>query len=830
MALTTPLSITCTPRSDNGRIDTAFLDGNVTPSADVTASQAVPDSLGNAEGAFSLDSGQYFTGNDVGSGTISFVATVGSLAGIGLSVVSEDITGTGTEGAVTGRFSWTDGSETFITNTFTISFVATVGGSDTTAPTIPVGLSISTTPSPATITFDAPCDPHDGTNSGSGLDHALVFLDGVESEVDEIDLTATPGISPSVTADDVGTVTSGGGSRTGAGGTIIGDGFIGENSGHATNANNDEYRYEGRIVVTGNHSRSVKFVSLADSVNDYAKCMLQLRFGTGGGAPFINLQFRSGGGLRVEYRTQQDGERSTLGSSSISFPYFMKYDLEDAVFTPYISADGNNWIEYTEGTVDLGSVPGTFYSELAQCSTSDGDVTTTTYANDTYSEDTQISKTLDAYNEEAVTLKAVDASDNTSAASAAVNTTVPQNTFPLFPGFLIASYENASLSTIESRWQSIFTSTNNRKVTYRPAGVYGGVVRRLDWKRIYTNQSTRPTDPTNPDDAGYDWSLLDDVFSLNCVANEGALVQIQMRDIGFGGYAAPSWLGSVPYSGLFISAGGATRYMPRYDRYSGPDIDGRVNIGASPGIVDEYITMYQALYDHLVATGNINKVIGVELEELYGGGGGTSPPAGFNETNWYHGAMIRAKSISEIFEQSNIPVYLRSMTGFSASILTLMWRYAQACNLGCSHPDLKLNNTGNFILSRFTDYISGVYQKDIRPLMQVNEVNGERTNTNFQSPYAGSSNPWNASGSVTQTASHCLWWLSGDPTATAPNDDSGLGQSGTDPTGGAPVHLITLNFGGSSKYSASDWLTAIDTFGPPGTFAFPYLPSGYSAT
>jgi len=143
-----------------------------------------------------------------------------------------------------------------------------------------------------------------------------------------------------------------------------------------------------------------------------------------------------------------------------------------------------------------------------------------------------------------------------------------------------------------------------------------------------------------------------------------------------------------------------------------------------------------------------------------------------------------------------------------------------------SFPDMKLSSTNKISSSdRFTRP-DDTYQKDARLLTQATEANGHRVNTYFA---PGIPNPWGYSNQkVPQTASHILWALSGKPKGE--NKDSRLGQQGEDPPGIMPVHTVFIDWKttwGKNNPTLQQWHTAIDTFGPPGTFAFPYLPSGY---
>jgi hypothetical protein len=421
------------------------------------------------------------------------------------------------------------------------------------------------------------------------------------------------------------------------------------------------------------------------------------------------------------------------------------------------------------------------------------------------------------------------ASSPTTPGSGQTGTTAPTGQAGLFPGtnlkfrpgIIIAGQENESPSAIESKWQALFTTNPNRKVSYRPPGIYGGIVRRLRWERFYTNSNIRPSNPLDHTDSGYDWSLLDSVFNLNCVQNEGALVFIGVMEVAYGSADnanAPNWLVNAPYNGVFVgTTGNASVVIPKYQRYSGPDLRGLTNVNSDQGppIVDEYIYFQQAMRDHLIATGNINKVMGIGTSEFYGGDSSS------DETDFYHGVGTRAKLLADLWEESQIPVYQGAIAsgGIMGKVLS---QYVDSSQFGLAHPDMKLDNTGSPPVSRFS--INDVGQKDLRHLYQATEPNGYRANTYFAS---GVANPWNYSNvTVPQTASHIIWALSSPPKGV--NKDSGLGQAGDDPPGIVPAHTVGLVWWGNNTHSLAEWHEALDTFGPPGTFAFPYLPPGYA--
>jgi hypothetical protein len=395
-----------------------------------------------------------------------------------------------------------------------------------------------------------------------------------------------------------------------------------------------------------------------------------------------------------------------------------------------------------------------------------------------------------------------------------------------YPGFIVDDDESPSTpAKLESAWQKFFDGA--RKTTYRPPGVYGGLIFRRAMNLYYKNENVRPTNPANPNDPNYDWSGLDAAFNINAVQNEGALLVLS---IGFNTWGStpslPKWLINAPYDALWIRGTGGS--MPKLYRYVGPDERGLTNRGTSPYVVDELLMFVQAMHDHLVATGNINKVMfvwGWEMEPV------TPYPADYVKADFYHGLGLLNSGVAKIFAKSNIYVTASSMTGDSAG-LDIRWQYMNNPLVGMNFPDMKLDNT---VLAKLTSAIrfndrNGVYQKDIRPLEQQTEANGQRPNIYFDPAIP---NPWGYSATTTkETYSHIVWALSGSPKATDPaKRDSKLGQVGEDPPGIMPVHDLVVIWGNTYGVNAptiDEVHKAIDTFGPPGTFAFPYFPPGYN--
>ena len=559
-----------------------------------------------------------------------------------------------------------------------------------------------------------------------------------------------------------------------------------------------------------------------------------VRFGLEDDDPFIFLQTRPNNGYRVfmEYRATKGGLRQTTGGVyDLTSPPWLRFKKSGDNWAGEYSISGNTFLPVA--TVNVTS-PASFHVMRATCSTSDGNPVTAVYSNDSFWTGNRVSKSIVNAGSGTWTVVAVDNEGNESAPSAGVSAAIsstgvfPGTNLKFYPGFVMAGSPNDTAAYLESRYEEFFAGS--RKETYRPPGIYAGIIRAGHWRQYYTNAAVKPTDTTDHTDPGYDWSKLDAVFSLNCVQNEGVMVVITIGEIAFGGgHKMPAWLINAPYNGEFVSGldGGSevNKNTPKYYRYSGPDAQGRTDVGVSPPIVDEFVNFHRAMYEHVVATGNIDKVMFVGTDEFFVSNN-PQLPADYNKNDFYHGVGTRLGLVASIWAESNIMVSAISVVAESKDYL---WSYMDSPTVGMGFPDMKLSSTGgvvNGIDVRFRDD-NGVYQKDNRLLFESTQSHGQRENTYFT---PGVQNPWGYSGVwVPQTVSHILWVLSGSPTAI--NKDSGLGQVGDDPAGLMPVHTVVCDWGQSWQRNSpplSEWHDAIDTFGPPGTKAFPYLPPGYS--
>jgi hypothetical protein len=817
-------------------IDGRLRYGDVTePAADVTAAQDVPSDLNNEVGAeFSVDISDLFSGTDKSDGTYDVVVIDGSLTGLGLTFSSPNLAGaTPAAGSVTIQGRWTstfDPTDVRLTNAFTISF-SEPGTGDTLPPTTPINVAGSRSGGNVIITHDPSSDPHGATIAGSGMDKYEVLLgETVVSTVTGVALEP----SPDWQSMDIGELAVPGTSaRDGSSGTAAAAGWIGENT--DPNKGVDKFHAFRSAPHGGNFILSMRVSSITQGLASIsAKIGLMCRFGIEADDPFVFAQVRPGGILRLEYRSVKGGSRTTIGTGNIPAPVYLKLQLVGSVFTMYAGAAPNALGVVASVTL---TPPAQFYLIGAICGTNDSNPVSCVYDSFNFTTGPAISHTFASSSTGPFTARSTDKDGNVSALSdpVAVEGVTSSGIFPgtslkFRPGFTVAPDQNPTTPAgLESVWQQFFTAAPNRKVAYRPAGIYGKLLYRRTMNLYYVNENVRPANPADHTDPNYDWSALDATFAINAVQNEGALIVLSVPTGGSSSSSRrmPAWLANAPYNGLWISTGPS---VPQLWRFSGPDKRGLTNRGSAPYIVDEILMFVQAMHDHLVATGNINKVAYVRTPEYFPTG---TPPAGYNADDFYHGQGLVTRGIANIFGASNIQVTASSMVGATAAVNT-RWLYMDDIpGIGMNFPDMKMDTTVKSALtsqSRFDDP-DGAYQKDNRFLAQANETNGRRANLYFDPSVP---NPWGLSGvSVTETFYHVLWALSGAPKAADPaKRDSGLGQSGEDPPGIMPVHDVVISWGENygktpGLPTLAEVLAACDTFGPPGTAAFPYLPPGY---
>lgn len=417
----------------------------------------------------------------------------------------------------------------------------------------------------------------------------------------------------------------------------------------------------------------------------------------------------------------------------------------------------------------------------------------------------------------------------------------PANWFQFYPGAYIEFNSNTSSATFDNQWNTVFSG--GRKVSYRPPGIYLGVIQRIHLRYIYTNTGVRPTNPTDWSDPGYNWQYLNSVFLSNAVQNEGAKVILQAPGMVSENSQLPEWLQLPPYNAQFTAgskAGGAN--TPKFNRFTGPDMRGVTNSYASEGppIVEEMLKVHVAMIGYLTYRGWLDKVVDVSLGGEIAFQSTDAGPAYPNndQQSFMYGYALYQREAAKLWNAVRIFGGVSTqLNGTNKDITWPHWTgvpnhsnpaFRDAVGISVGFPDYKMTTYGTLVgSSRFEDPF-GVQQKDIRPLAEADETNGLREFTYFP---AGSVNPWGYSNvTVPQTESHKIAGMSGPPTNA--NKDSGLGQAGPDPSGFNPVHMFFLNRGANFDNlsyfpTVAGYQLALDTFGPPGTGAFPYTPPGY---
>lgn len=466
------------------------------PTADVTAAQNVPNDLDNLVGvSFSLDGGDYFSGDDVGSGTISFIATTGSLAGVGLSFAADVISGaTPISGTVTGRFRWTssfDPDDFRETNEFALSFVAGAT-EDTTPPTRVIGVTAQRSGGNVTLEHLPSSDPHDGASPGSGIDHYDVLV-GETIVHTASSVAAEP--SPEWLSMDVGDLPIFSEStRSGSGGSIRSSGYIGENS--EQNKGHDRFHAAALAQISGDFRLSVQALDITQgSASPSLKFGPMLRYSLAPGAPFVFGQLRAGYTQRLEYRPIPDLNRATLGTGAIDAGGFAVLERIGSTVNYYTGRTGNDLA--LVATITLDDMPDTVYVMLALCGTSDTGAAEATYDNLSLTQGGKITHTFASASGGPFVVRAVDAAENVGDVSAPVPVTAAPN-IPVryHPGVAFWLRASKSLSSMTSAFNARVLPNANLPMC---------AFSRL-WGMVETNNGV------------YDWSVLDGISAL-CQAN-----------------------------------------------------------------------------------------------------------------------------------------------------------------------------------------------------------------------------------------------------------------------------------------------------------------------
>jgi len=117
----------------------------------------------------------------------------------------------------------------------------------------------------------------------------------------------------------------------------------------------DEFRY-AHMTLTGDGSITARVDAVDASPNGWVKGGVMIRQGTEGGSvnAFTAVTGGSGDGATFQWRDAADGASSSSRTlTGIAPPYYVRLVREGNSFTGYLSADGENWEQQGESSVDV---------------------------------------------------------------------------------------------------------------------------------------------------------------------------------------------------------------------------------------------------------------------------------------------------------------------------------------------------------------------------------------------------------------------------------------------------------------------------------------------
>ena len=343
-------------------------------------------------------------------------------------------------------------------------------------------------------------------------------------------------------------------------------------------------------------------------------------------------------------------------------------------------------------------------------------------------------------------------------------------------------------------------------------GVYQSAVAL---KRFYAGDaSLRPSDGTNPNDPAYDWSTFDGYLASQPIAQGKAKFHF-MIDVE--GSTIPAWMDN---AGLVHKPPGEKEVI----NYT------------NSTLVSEYKdfwTAFAARYNDDIRV----YTLFVDEDQSYGG---------VDENDWQAGKIEVYKHMSNALTKmcvivTNNNVIIRELCNATDAFI----------GPGIHDPKLfnfETGSDGNYPPPGGYDSTSNVNRaiqehnpvlasppRAARPTFVGAFSNGFRIvgGSNGWDP-PDLTNPWGellptsseppANPDTNITPSIYVWYISYEPRAAS--DDSGLGQSGTDPAGILPSSFVSINNSGIrlENITPQDWDLAFNRFGAPGTKAVPAIP------
>lgn len=307
---------------------------------------------------------------------------------------------------------------------------------DTTAPTMPTGISVVLDASNhPVISFDPPCDNVD-------LSTYTVKRDGVG--LTPVSFSSQPTIA-ALTSSDVTTMSP-------AGTTTLSNSYDYLDTAEGDLASTtDEFRFSQRQVA-GDFCMTAKVESFTNAVSAFAKAALMAHDGLTSGNIYVDAQVRANGATKIEYRTAAGSARQTVGGTTAdSFPIWQQLCRTGDSWTVNKSTDGGAWTAVTSQTVAL---PAALNVGIGTTSTSQGNTVTVQYRNFCLRTATRISYTDSAASSGAThsySVTAKDSTGNTSVASPTISIAVPAVAgVKWHPGHYVKIGASAGVSTTGS--------------------------------------------------------------------------------------------------------------------------------------------------------------------------------------------------------------------------------------------------------------------------------------------------------------------------------------------------------------------------------------------
>lgn len=281
--------------------------------AEATATITIEDCSGDV----AADNGWSITGSDPDQ-TLSNAGTDGDLPGSGAF-----------------RLRATESGDSVVTACINWSYI-TAPTSDTLAPPIPTGLEVTSTDTDeVTIEFDASCDNHDGTESGSGT-----VQYNIEIDANPTDTVAVANCSTSALAETVvGTTDSESATQTGNAWELT---FGGDGVDDAT----DHVLLRG-TTLSGDVTAIGKITGISNETS-FPKIGLYIRASTTAGAAGYYIYFQESGTPKVQLKGRATADITTstaCNQTAPTLPVWLKLvrNLSANTITGFYSADGGEW-------------------------------------------------------------------------------------------------------------------------------------------------------------------------------------------------------------------------------------------------------------------------------------------------------------------------------------------------------------------------------------------------------------------------------------------------------------------------------------------------------